>query len=56
MVKLSKRYTFDHWGEYIPFHLKFSIVQGILHQFIIPYTPKQYGIVKWKDQTLVEVA
>jgi hypothetical protein len=34
----------------------FSIVQGILHQFIIPYTPKQYGIAKWKDQTLVEIA
>jgi hypothetical protein len=33
----------------------FSIVQGILHQFIIPYTPKEYGFAKWKDQTLVEV-
>jgi transposase InsO family protein len=46
----------DNGGEYYSFVLKpFCTTQAILHQFTIPYTPKQInGIVGCKNQTLVK--
>jgi len=56
MIKSSKFYTPTMGGEYSSFAFKAScIAQGILHQFTIPYTLKQNGITKWKNQTFVKV-
>ncbi len=42
----------DNGGEYFSFELN-----GILHQFTIPYNPKQNGIVKRENHTImIEIA
>jgi hypothetical protein len=57
MIKSLKFYTPTMGGEYFSLPFKAScIAQGILHQFTIPYTLKQNGITKWKNQTFVKVA
>jgi transposase InsO family protein len=30
--------------------------EGIAHEFSVPYTPQQNGIVEWKNRTLIEAA
>jgi transposase InsO family protein len=55
--KVIKILHTNNGGEYFSLPFKAScIAQGILHQFTIPYTFKQNGITKWKNQTFVKVA
>jgi transposase InsO family protein len=50
--KMIKILHLDNGGEYFSFELN-----GILHQFTIPYNPKQNGCVKRENRTImIEVA
>ena len=53
----SVKLRYDNGGEYI--NNKFTtlcIEQGIQQQHIVPYTPKQNGVVERKNHTLKEMA
>jgi transposase InsO family protein len=55
--KVIKVLHTNNGGEYSSLAFKASCTaQGIFHQFTIPYTLKQNGITKWKNQTFVKVA
>ena len=47
----------DNGGEYVNNKFTtFCTEQGIKQQHIVPYTPQQNGVAKWKNCTLKEMA
>jgi transposase InsO family protein len=47
----------DNGGEFVSKEFsQFCEVNGIYQQFIVPYIPKQNGVVEWKNKFLVESA